>query len=156
MNIYLKEITEDNWLECIELKIKKEQEKHLPHSNVKSIAEWKFNSHWVPLGIYLDEVMIGFSMHGLDMDDGAMWIIRFMIDEKYQGKGYGKHALGDLLNKIKSEYSSAEVWLSFHPESDSAKRLYTSYGFKQEITGFEADDEIFYKLNLLTPVEMIY
>lgn len=88
-------------------------------------------------------VMIGFSMHGLDVKDGTMWIIRFMIDEKYQGKGYGKHALGELLNKIKSGNPCTEVWLSFHPESAAAERLYSNYGFKQQITGFEADDEIF-------------
>lgn len=148
MNIYLKEINEDNWEECIKLKIKKEQEKHLPHSNVYSIAEWKFNPQSTALGIYLDTKMIGFSMYGIDEDDGDMWLIRFMIDENYQGKGYGKCALDELIKKMKKENDFQNIWLSFHPESIAAQNLYSSFGFKQEITGWEADDEIFYKLEI--------
>lgn len=39
-----------------------------------------------------------------------------------------------------------EIKLSFHPQSIAANKLYSSFGFKQFITGFEAEDEIFYKL----------
>lgn len=133
MSIYFKEITIENWEECIELKISKEQEKYLPHSNLKSIAEWKFNPRWTALGIYID---------------GIMWIMRLMIDERYQGNGYGKLALSGLIKKIKNEGHYKGIWLSFHPESKANLNLYSYFGFNQVITGFEADDEIFYKLEL--------
>jgi diamine N-acetyltransferase len=47
---------------------------------------------------------------------------------------------------MKSENDFNELWLSFHPESIVADRLYTSFGFKQRITGLEAEDEVFYVL----------
>lgn len=153
MSMYFKEITIENWEECTELKISKEQEKYLPHSNLKSIAEWKFNPHWTALGIYNDGIMIGFSMYGILQDDdptydGTMWIMRLMIDERHQGNGNGKLALSELIKRIKNEGTYKDIWLSFHPESETNLNLYSSFGFNQVITGFEAGDEIFYKLEL--------
>lgn len=146
MNICLKEIDENNWSECVNLKIKEEQKQYLPHPNVVSIAEWKFNPNWTALGIYTDNEMIGFAMYGVDTGDNTMCLFRFMIDEKYQGKGYGKFALAGLLKKMKNENDFNEIWLSFHPESIVADRLYSSFGFKQRINGLEAEDEVFYVL----------
>ncbi|EQB89864.1 diamine N-acetyltransferase [Clostridium punense] len=153
MRIYFKEITIENWEECIELKVSREQEKYLPHSNLKSIAEWKFNPHWTALGIYIGDNMIGFSMYGTLHDDdptydGTMWIMRLMIDERYQGNGYGKLALSELIKIIKNQGQHKDIWISFHPESKTNLNLYSHFGFKQVITGFEAEDEVFYKLEL--------
>ncbi|MBU3130121.1 GNAT family N-acetyltransferase [Clostridium tagluense] len=146
MNIFFKGIDENNWRECINLKIKQEQDVYFPHPNVVSIAEWKFNPNWVALGIYTGNEMIGFAMYGVDIEDNTMCLFRFMIDENYQGKGYGKCALDGILKKIKSENNFNEIWLSFHPESIVVERLYSSFGFKPQITGLEADDEVFYVL----------
>ncbi|MGH4121537.1 MAG: GNAT family N-acetyltransferase [Clostridium sp.] len=146
MNIFLKEIDENNWSECANLKIKEDQKRYLPHPNVVSIAEWKFNPNWIALGIYTSTEMIGFAMYGVDIGDNTLCLFRFMIDEKYQGKGYGKFALVELLNKMKNENDFNEIWLSFHPESIVADRLYSSFGFKPRITGLESEDEVFYVL----------
>ncbi|MGV8983396.1 GNAT family N-acetyltransferase [Clostridium sp.] len=89
-----------------------------------------------------DALEIGFAMYGVDIGDNTMCLFRFMIDEKYQGKCYGKVALADLLNKIRYENAFNEIWLSFHPESIIAARLYSSFGFKQKINGLETEDEI--------------
>ncbi|MGH4118007.1 GNAT family N-acetyltransferase [Clostridium sp.] len=146
MNIFLKEIDENNWEECVNLKIKEEQERYLPYPNVVSIAEWKFNPNWIALGIYIGNEMIGFAMYGVDIEDNTMCLFRFMIDAKYQGKGYGKCALDGVLKKIKNENNFNEIWVSFHPQSIVADRLYSSLGFKQRINGLEAEDEVFYVL----------
>ena len=37
--------------------------------------------------IYADDKMVGFTMFGLDEDDGKYYLGRLMIDEKHQGKG---------------------------------------------------------------------
>lgn len=147
MNIYFKNITEENLKECINLKISNEQEKYLPHTNETSVNESKVNSQWIPLGIYKDDNMVGFAMYGQDDEEtNCICLIRFMIDKKYQGKGYGRYALGLLLDRIQKESVCEKIYLSFHPESIVAKKLYLSFGFKQFITGLEADDEIFYEL----------
>lgn len=149
MGISFKEVNNENWREVIDLKIAKEQEKYLPHSNLISIAESKFYPKWVALAIFNSQSMIGFAMYGPDdEDEKTLWLIRYMIDEKYQGNGLGHCALEKLLVEIKSKKLYNTIALSFHPESVVAKKLYTSFGFKQFITGFEADDEVFYNLSL--------
>ncbi len=137
MNIYFKDITVENWREAIGLKISKEQEIYLPHSNLISIAESKFYPQWVTLGIYKDENIIGFSMYGPENEnDEEIWIIRYMIDERYQGQGCGKYALEKLIEKIKEETKCHKICLSFHPKSKVAEKLYSSLGFKQRMRFF--------------------
>ncbi|MFJ7726184.1 GNAT family N-acetyltransferase [Neobacillus sp. NPDC097160] len=99
MSICLKNITKDNWHECIGLQVAPHQKSYIA-SNVYSLAESKFEPSFVPMGIYLDNRMIGFLMYGKDPEDGTYWIIRFMVDQTQQGNGYGKLALADSIDFI--------------------------------------------------------
>ena len=97
----------------------------------------------IPFGIYDDETPVGFCMVGFGADDDwedapaiaknnyNLW--RFMIDERHQGKGYGKAAMKQIMDYIASEpCGSAEYcWLSYEPENAAAKTLYASFGFME-------------------------
>lgn len=72
-----------------------------------------------------------------------------MIDKDYQRNGYGKEALIKVMDVIKNETENKEIWLSLHPDNTVAIKLYCDYGFNQEVTGLEAEDEIFFKYNIL-------
>ena len=146
MNIQLKEINDENWEKCIDLKVFKEQNGYVP-SNAYSIAQSKFMNNMYMFAIYNDECMVGFASYILD-DDGDMNIARLMIDKNYQGKGYGKLALKEVIELIKSNFDNKEVWISIHPKNIIAVKLYNGVGFKVTETGFESEDEIFLKLNL--------
>ncbi|MBP0990160.1 MAG: GNAT family N-acetyltransferase [Oscillospiraceae bacterium] len=98
-----------------------------------------------PFGIYDGETPVGFLMIGYNIsdDDGdpekfpllvnnyLIW--RFMIDKKYQHKGYGKEAMKLALEFIrtfpcgKADY----CWLSYEPKNEVAKKLYASFGFEE-------------------------
>ncbi len=87
--IELKEITKENYIEAVKLKVSTSQDNFVA-PNVYSIAQSKFYPTWKPTAIYKDNNMIGFLMHGeddLNEGDGSIWIIRLMIDERFQGKG---------------------------------------------------------------------
>jgi RimJ/RimL family protein N-acetyltransferase len=45
--------------------------------------------------------MIGFTFYGIDEDDHDYWIYLMMIDQKYQGKGYGKQAIKLVIEDIR-------------------------------------------------------
>ena len=54
-----------------------------------------------------------------------------MIDEKYQGLGYGKKAMECVMTYIKT-FPCGEAkycWLSYEPENEDAKALYSKFGF---------------------------
>lgn len=151
--IKLKEITNENLLNILRLKVLKEQ-KEFVASNVISLAEAFATRNEggiaLPFGIYDDELLIGFVMIGynaiIEDDDPkiaennyVLW--RLMIDHKYQGKGYAKKVLDVVMEYIKSSpCGDAEYcWLSYEPENIHGKLVYDKYGFIEngEICGDE-------------------
>lgn len=146
MRISIKNVDYINWTDCIKLEVAKDQKRFIP-SNLYSIAESNFIVGMKTLGIYIEVIMIGFASYVLD-EQGDMNLCKLMIDKHYQGKGYGTKALILLMDMLKNETQNDEVWLSLHPENVGAIKIYSDYGFKQEITGLEAEDEIFFKYNI--------
>lgn len=137
MNILLREVNSDNWYECVNLQVA-ENQKDFVASNAFSLAQAKYETGCMPMCIYDDETMVGFVMLGIDDEDGdKLWICRFMVDEKFQGKGYGKASMEKIIEHIKNTYDHDQVYLSEMPENERAKGLYKSFGF--EFTG-EVDD----------------
>ena len=70
-------------------------------------------------------------MYSLDEDDHQYWIYRLMIDQRYQGVGYGREAMGLLIDRIRglSDEDHNRIYISFEPENAVAKALYESLGF---------------------------
>ncbi|MFC2496214.1 MAG: GNAT family N-acetyltransferase [Scardovia wiggsiae] len=58
---------------------------------------------------------------------------RLMIDRNYQGKGLGRKAVSLALDFINTfPCGAAEYcWLSYEPENDVARQLYSSFGFAE-------------------------
>ncbi|MBU3144378.1 N-acetyltransferase [Clostridium sp. CF012] len=138
MNIILVEVNIDNWQECVSLKVAENQKKFVT-SNSFSLAQSKYEPECTPMCIYNDETMVGFVMLAEEKDDEKFWICRFMIDEKFQGKGYGKASLAKIMDYIATNYDYDEVYLSEVPENARAKGLYKRFGF--EFTGEIEDEE---------------
>ena len=96
-----------------------------------------------PFGIYDGDVPVGFCMVGFGTDDGwtdapavaegnyNLW--RLMIDERYQGRGFGRAAMRLILDFVASlPCGSAPLcWVSYAPENEAARRLYASFGFEE-------------------------
>ncbi|MGO4346606.1 GNAT family N-acetyltransferase [Paenibacillus sp. MCAF9] len=130
--ITLKALDISNWEQCAQLKPKPEQEKYIA-PNIYSIAEVQFLKGFVTRAIYNDEVMIGFTMFGLDPDDGNYWIYRFMIDGAFQGQGHASKAMLLVIDEIKNASDRTDVIvLGYKPENERARKLYSKAGFKEE------------------------
>lgn len=128
MRVYLKEITADNWIQAVKLEVKEEQ-KNFVATNAISIAQSKFESFVNCHGIYDGETMIGFSATGKNPEDGTIWIIRHMVGKQYQGKGYGKLGLQQVIGMLVKEYNTKEIFLTVEPENDIAINMYKKTGF---------------------------
>ena len=88
MSVVLRPLDAENWEACIALQVSEEQEDFVA-SNLYSIAQTRFEPTWVPLVIYDGDIMVGFTMY----DEADYEIIRLMIDQEHQGKGYGRSAM---------------------------------------------------------------
>jgi diamine N-acetyltransferase len=139
MSVSLREITPENFKECVELKVADAQ-KTFVASNVMSIAQSKILlPHANTMAVYAGEEIVGFVMYGLDTDDNQYCLGRLMIDEKHQGKGYGRAATFEVIERLKQNEDCKEIYLSFAPENENAEKLYKSIGFERtgELNGSE-------------------
>ena len=155
--IKLQKITWDNWEECMRLEVTEEQDNYIA-SNMYSLAQSyvaQLNDELPPMtyAICNDDVLIGFTMFGYDTADEnehdnepCYFIARFMIDKRHQNKGFGKQAMVEVLEYIKSypQGAAASVYLSYEPSNVVAQKLYKSLGFVE--TGNICEGEIVAKL----------
>ena len=159
--VRLEKLSWDNVDAIIRLHVSKEQrgfvasnKDSLVDACVRMTAEGK---QVFPFGIYKDKKPIGFIMIAYDVgeDDGqepsAEWFLRnsyfiwrFMIDQRYQGNGYGREAIQLALDFVrtwpagKAEY----CWLSYEPTNEAARNLYLSFGFEEHPEHYEEGEEM--------------
>ena len=95
----------------------------------------------MPLAIYDGaETMVGFLMHGTNPDNDELWILRLMVGQQYQGRGYGQAAMKEIIRQLKAKPDCQEIFTSYKPGNHVAARLYRSLGF--EDTGRIEDGEL--------------
>lgn len=142
MAITLRPITEDNFIDAFNLKLKDGQERFVSHP-IRSLAQaYVYRDQCQPSGIYSGGLMVGYVMVIYDRDVPEYDIWHMMIDGSQQGNGFGKAALELVLNYIKGKPfgDSGRVALTSNKDNPAALNLYKSFGF--ELTGGEDDDEI--------------
>ncbi|TPV42221.1 GNAT family N-acetyltransferase [Bacillus dicomae] len=150
MNVQLKVVTRENWEEALKLQVKENQLKFVPPVAV-SLAKVYIkpdgdNVEYIPFAIYDGDLIVGFIMHAVVRETTNMyWINGFIIDQKQQGKGYGKAALQESIYLIKNTFKVCkEIRLTVHKDNISAKKLYERYGFQS--LGHDYDGEQVYHL----------
>ncbi|GJM68646.1 spermidine acetyltransferase [Paenibacillus macerans] len=130
--IRLQRINKDNWEECAALRPGKEQQQFIA-PNVYSIAEAQFLHGFSSMAVYKHETMIGYALYGIDPDDNNYWMYRFMIDRRFQGKGYGFMAVCKIIEEIRNRQDRTDVLiLGYKPENERARRLYLKAGFVED------------------------
>lgn len=129
--IIFKEINNENIGEILSLKVNNFQESYI-ESMEQSLDDAKTNAYnikWTPVGIYYDNLLIGFAMYGLNSEN-YLWIDRYLIDYRYQNKGYGKKAFNLLIKYLKEKYSESKYFcLSVNEKNEIAINLYKEFGF---------------------------
>jgi diamine N-acetyltransferase len=132
--IRLERITRDNWQQVIKLDIADEQRRFLETPSILyAIAEVQFYPPYMPYAIFDDETAVGFAVYGhLPEDPSSWWIPLLIIDQRYQGKGYGRAAMQAIIKAVREGVPDCrEIALSYKPDNTAAERLYLSLGFEK-------------------------
>ena len=129
MSLHIREVTANNWRSVADLSVSEHQSQFI-ESNAYSLAESQFEKKWISVGLYNDETLVGYAMYGWPSSSTqSAWLDRFMIDYRYQGKGYAKRFMPLLIQQIYQQYLCKTIFLSLHPDNKLAQNLYESYGF---------------------------
>lgn len=141
-------VDKNNWKKVIFLTTDPEGKHFLGEeyvaSNAYSLLQAVYEEGWTVKAIEHEGVLIGFTMYGWSEEENFYELCRFMIDRRYQGKGYGKEALDVIVSEMKKEFSCNEIYLSTEPENVRAKHIYEKAGFVS--TGKIVDEEELFKM----------
>ena len=137
VEVHLRKVTRDNFRECLNLQVA-ESQKDLVATTTQSLAEAYVDPNLFPLAIYdvaacgyeKPEIsMIGFTMY--EIVAGVGFIMRLMIDKKYQGQGYGRATMMEVIRRLKLSPDVEVIATSYRKENEVAAKLYQSLGFRQ-------------------------
>ena len=146
MSVSLRKIGKENFEAVTKLNVGDGQ-KTFVAANVMSIAQTTVYRYLIPRAVYDDDELVGFALYGKDPESKKYYIVRLMIDEKFQGRGLGKAATLKLIEKMSENEDCKEVFLFFVPDNKGAEKLYSTLGFEK--TGvIDEDGEIEMRLEL--------
>ena len=143
MSVTLREITGDNYFQVLELKISPEQEAaKFVAPVVRSLADaWYYREEGItyPKAIYAKEDLVGFIMYDLDTEEQRVFIWRFLIDQAFQGKGYGRQTIEVVLKMAKEQAQMTKVVADYVDGNEPMKKILLDLGFEE--TGFDQDSK---------------
>lgn len=134
-DIHFKRITAETVLTICQLsQTLSEEQQDAVADNAVSIAQAHFSDNVWMRAIYKGAIPIGFIMlHiGSDWGDGidcpGVFLWRFMIAKPFQGQGYGRMALENLIDHLRA-LGIPELYTSYHLGSGSPEMFYKNLGF---------------------------
>lgn len=132
MEISIHDVTEENEEDILGLHVLNSQTNFI-ETTEECLAEAKECAQYKPVGLYVNDNLVGFAMYGRLPDENKnsrVWLDRFLIDANYQGKGYGTIMLQTLIQKLVQEFSCQKIYLSVYDDNQSAVYLYEKFGFQ--------------------------
>ncbi len=128
--INIKEITKENIDDVLALKVG-ESQKSFVSTNGDSLAQaYVYSETAYPFAVYEDDTIVGFIMMGYYDVKSYYTLWKFMIDVRYQNKGYGRKALELGIQYLRDRFGVTEIYTGVVPGNTVAKKLYESVGFK--------------------------
>ncbi|MFC1535923.1 GNAT family N-acetyltransferase [Candidatus Neomarinimicrobiota bacterium] len=145
MKIALRKVTADTVRSICDLSVSDNQ-KSFVAPNAVSIAQAYFYDFAWFRAIYSDDKPVGFVMLSDRPELPEYYLWRFMIDKRYQNKGYGKQAIELLVDYVKSRPKADVLWTSVIQSRGGPQKFYEKQGFK--LTGEYKEGEALMTLEL--------
>ena len=126
--ISLRVINDDNVRAIIDLSVTETQTGFVA-PNVRSLAEAFATDHVWVRAIYAGEVPVGFVMLSDDDTKPRYYLWRYMIDQRYQGLGFGRRALELVHDYVRTRPGGDRIFLSYVPADGGPEHFYKGFGY---------------------------
>jgi ribosomal protein S18 acetylase RimI-like enzyme len=129
--IRLVEIDERNFFRVRQLKVKEDQQRFLDSPLGILARGYVYRAQRARvLAAENDGEIVGLMLvKDMDEEPACYDLQQFMIDGRFQGRGYGAAALGLLLELLRQEKKYDDVEVCVHRENAAALALFTGAGF---------------------------
>src|SRR5690606_41314248 len=123
-------------------------------SDAMSFAQALCNKPVRYRAIYVDNTQVGCVMVSdkrlspTPPADPQVCLWRLMVDERYQGQGFGPAALPLVIDHVRHKGGFRSLQVSYVPGEGSPERMYLAAGFKH--TGRLEEDEVVLELPLVS------
>lgn len=144
--VSLQPVTTDNLFAILKLKVADNQRNFVAPNEI-SIAQAYFarETAWFR-AIYADDTPVGFLMLADEPRKPEYFLWRLMVDQRYQGLGFGRKAVLLLIDYVKTRPQATELLVSYQPAQGNPGSFYNSLGFIE--TGQILDGEAVMRLPL--------
>ena len=149
--VTLREITPETVNAILALSVADSQ-KRLVASNERSIAQAHFEESAWFRAVYADEEPVGFLMlhdetlRAEPREEGYLVLWRMMIDERFQGMGFGEQAMHLVIDHARTRPGVTRLQTSWRQEEGNAGDFYRKLGFAP--TEADEDGEMWAALDL--------
>lgn len=134
MSITIRAINDANLPAVLALSVAPGQRRHI-ETTAECLAEADADARWCPVALCHGDTLVGFAMYGAFPGwtgtdrSRQVWLDRLLIDQWYQGRGYGEAALIALLGRLEKVYATDDIYLSVYGDNAPAIALYERHGF---------------------------
>ncbi len=126
--IRFEDIDESNWR--TPLKVAESQKSYVANNTVLLARAYAYRNHNSrAFLIYDGETPIGMGLYHDCLELEAYDLSQLFIDERYQGRGYGKAATRMVLDAMRKDGRYSKAVLCYLEGNGIAKNLYTQLGF---------------------------
>jgi diamine N-acetyltransferase len=136
MVVTLRELTDVNRAAVLALRVAPQQERFVGGSvqgALDDASQYPRAKPWYRV-IYADEEPVGFVMVSWDVEPeppqiiGPWFLWKLLIDQRYQGRGYGSEAVRQVAGLVRAEGAS-ELLTSYVPQEGGPAGFYRRLGF---------------------------
>lgn len=124
--MHLFEVSADNWQRCSQLRVRASQTS-LICTSIEALVEAAYTPSFVAFELRNGTETVGLLV--LVENSSFYEIHRFLIDERYQGRGYSTAALRALLGQWMNDNARPNVIVKFLHWNDWAESVYRRIGF---------------------------
>lgn len=118
-----------DYFEKLDLKVQNHQTYYI-ESIEECLNEANYYDGWNAYKIFDGDDLVAFAMYGqFPEENNRVYLDRFFIDEKFQGKGYFRKIMPLIVEKIANEYKINELFASIYKENEVATNLFLEHGF---------------------------
>lgn len=133
-NVHLEHIDRSNWRQAINIRSTPEQVEFVMEFEpvaLQILAKAYIGEgglKWEPMAIYDGDVMVG--IFALAHGEDECQVFNFLIDQSFQGSGYGTAAMNAVVDRIRDRHPDCRaITLTANAKNVRAQNFYRSNGF---------------------------